>query len=335
MRARRTLRSTLAISALLLLALATIDPTSFAQGYLAGFVLLSMVPIGSLILLLMGGLTGGDWTTQLGPVLQRAARCLPLLLVAFIPIILLRPLIYSWPHDGAPGDVVRLYLNPLFFAARTLIGLLVLSLLSSRAAWRRQASAGVGLVAVAVILSILPVDWVLTLPPRATSAAFGLGFGIEQILAALGFCAVLAPQAGQRRANTDLAGLIVSAILGTVYFDFMQFLITWYGNIPDKVHWYASRTAGPWPEVDFAAFALGAAIPLLGILAPRIRGNPGALRIVGFMVLAGIVLHIAWWVLPAMTPWAWAPAMLSAASLGLFFASFDPVLPRTRLAHAP
>jgi hypothetical protein len=324
-----------ALGGVLLLILALIDPALFAQGYLIAFVLVSMVPIGSLLLLLVGGLTGGDWTAKTAPVLVRAARALPLLPLAFIPVILLRPFIYSWPGDGTPGDVGHLYLNPAFFAARTLLGLLVLSLLSWRNAWKRQTSSAIGLMVVAAILGLLPADWILTLPPRATSAAFGLGFGIEQLLAALGFCALLAPQGRSPRANADLAGLILAAILGTVYFSYMQFLITWYGNIPDKAHWYALRMAAPWPWLALGGFAIGAALPFLAILAPRVRHHAASLRVVGALVLVGTALHVTWLVLPALVPLAVGPAILSGATLGLIFASFELPLPRGRFAHVP
>jgi hypothetical protein len=324
-----------ALGSALLLFLAVIDPALFAQGYLAAFVLVSMVPIGSLTLLLVGGLTGGDWMAELKPVLVGAARALPLLPLAFIPIILLRPYIYPWPGDGTPADVARLYLNPAFFAARTLLGLLVLSVLSWRTAWTRQISSAIGLVVVAAILSLLPVDWMLTLRPRSTSAAFGLGFAIEQLLAALGFCALLAPQARSIRANADLAGLILAAILGTVYFGYMQFLITWYGNIPDKVNWYALRTAAPWPMLALGGFVAGAALPFLAMLAPRIRHHAAGMRGVGALVLTGTTLHVAWLVLPALAPLAAGPAIIAAATLALIFAGFEPPLPRWRFAHAP
>lgn len=334
MKSRRRAGVAAVLGSVVSLILAVIDPALFAQGYLAAFVLVSMVPIGSLILLLAGGLTSRDWTAELGPVLVRSARALPLLPLAFLPVILLRPLIYPWPGDGTPGDVAQLYLNPTFFAARTLLGLLVLCFLAWRNVWKRQASCAIGLVVAAVILSLLPADWVLTLRPRATSAAFGLGFAIEQLLAALGFCAVLAPQARSARANADLAGLILATILGTVYFGYMQFLITWYGNIPDKVHWYALRTAAPWPWLALGGFVVGAALPLLAMLAPRIRHHAAGMRVVGGLVLTGIALHVAWLVLPAMVALAVGPTIIAAVTLGLIFVSIEPLLPRGGLAYA-
>src|SRR5262249_60432847 len=113
---------------------------------------------------------------------------------------------------------------------------------------------GLGLLAHTVLLSVIPADWILTIYPGSTSAGFGIGFGIEQIFAALGFAAVLAPQGRSPRANGDLAGLLATALLGRVYFIYMQFIIIWYGNIPEKVHWYAIRADNGWASVALSSF---------------------------------------------------------------------------------
>jgi hypothetical protein len=275
-----------------------------------------MIPIGSLSLLLAHGISGGRWGSELAPVLVPAARTMPLLLLAFLPVLLFRPLIYDWNALKLPHDVLAGYLNPPFFDARTLLGLAVWSALAWSGAWRRPLGAALGLVADLILLSLLPADWILTIAPGSVSAGFGMGFGIEQMFAALAFVAVLAPQAAGRP-NRDLAGLLLATLLGTVYFLYMQFLITWYGNVPAKVHWYVARAGDVWSSVMLAAFSVGAALPFLAILSPAIRREPGALRIVGWLVLGGVVLHVGWLMLPAFGAPAILPAVFAACLLAL------------------
>src|SRR5262249_39647371 len=148
-------------------------------------------------------------------------------------------------------------------------------------AWRRPLTSGLGLVAHLILVSFIPADWVLTLRPGSTSAGFGFGFAIEQIGATFGLAAMLATQGDEPRACRDLAGLILSTLLGTTYFIYMQFIVVWYGNIPDKVHWYVVRSSNGWSLLALAAFALGAAIPFLAILSPAVRQDPTLLRCVG------------------------------------------------------
>jgi O-antigen/teichoic acid export membrane protein len=147
------------------------------------------------------------------------------------------------------------------------------------------------------------------------------------MFAALAFVAVLAPRGDDPRANRDLAGLIVTTLLGTVYFLYMQFLIDWYGNIPDKVKWYAARTAGRWPIVALLAFSLGAAIPFLAILNQEVRRNPALLRWVGGLILIGLALHIAWMTIPPAGLAVIVPAIVTAFVLTIFLLSTRHILP--------
>jgi hypothetical protein len=298
------------IAALAYLVAAIFAAQDAARGLLCAFVLASMVPIGSLALLLSHGVSGGRWGTDLAPVLVPAARSLPLLLVAALPILVFRSAIYSWDALHLEPDVRRFYLNAPFFDARTLVALALWSVLAWTGAYRTQLFAGIGLAAHLVLLTFLPADWVLTLPPGSTSAGFGAGFGVEQMYAALAFAAVVAPQGRDARANRDLAGLLVSTLLGTIYFAYMQFLIPWYGNIPEKVAWFAAR--GGWSAVVAAAFALGIALPFLLMLHPFMRRDPRGLRVVGVLVLSGAALHVAWLTAPAF-----GPAVLLFALLAL------------------
>ncbi len=303
--------------AVALLIIASVVGAVAARGCLSAFVLISMVPIGSLALLLVHGISGGRWGRDLAPVLIPAARCIPLLFVAFLPVLIFRSSIYQWRDLDLPQDVTRYYLNSPFFDVRTLVALAIWSTLAWCSAWRKELLAGLGLVAHLVLMTFIPADWVLTLPPGSTSAGFGFGYGIEQIGAALAFAAVLAPQGHDPRADSDLAGLLVSTLLGTVYFIYMQFIVIWYGNIPHKVHWYAARAEGGWPLLALAAFLVGAALPFLALLNPVVRREPVALRIVGCFVLSGIALHIAWLTVPALGAAALAPAVLATLAMAL------------------
>jgi hypothetical protein len=294
---------------------------SIARGWLYGFVLVSMAPIGGLTLLLVHGITGGRWGEDLAPCLVPTARAMPMLFLAFLPILAFRHLIYPWPDPDVPELVTRYYLFPAFFDTRTLLAIAVWTFMVWRRAWATPLAAGLGLTAHLVLMTFIPADWVLTLEPGTTSAAFGMSFGIEQIFAALALAAVLTPQGDDPRANRDLAGMMLSALLGTVYFVYVQFVIIWYGNIPEKVRWYVVRSAtAGWVTIAIAAFFLAAAIPFLSVLSRLVRQSPAALRVVGFSVLTGIALHIVWLTAPSLGTAMLLPAVFAALSIALVIA---------------
>src|SRR5205823_7909240 len=160
-----------AIAAAGLLALAMIDARTAASGWLAGFVFWSQIPLGSLALLMIHRLTGGRWGEQLAPALLPAAGATPLLFILMIPVLVAIPTLYPWAHgaSGAKPDAVANYLDFPWFTARSLIALAgwsILSFLLPRVGGRPgQLLAGVGLVFHCFIISLIAVDWVLTLEP--------------------------------------------------------------------------------------------------------------------------------------------------------------------------
>ena len=78
--------------------------------------------------------------------------------------------------------------------------------------------------------------------------------------------------------------MMLAALLGTMYFVYVQFAITWYGNLPHKVEWYATRMLGLWPLVAAAAFSLGAVAPFFMFTSPDVRHGRAALRVAGMCV---------------------------------------------------
>ncbi len=306
-----------------------------ARGWLYAFASISVVPLGSLGLLLVYGITGGRWGREFAPVLVPAARAVVLLIPLFVPILILRGAIYPWPDQGVPPDVARLYANGPLFAVRSLVGLAIWTFLAWSGAWRWPLTAGIGLALHLIILTFLPADWILSIQAHASSASFGMGFGVEQLLAALGFVALLAPQSGSEQASTDLAGIIIAGVLGTVYFGYTQFVVTWYGNVPEKIAWFVTRAEANWPLIVGLAFLSGAALPFLACLVPRIRHSRNRLRLVGLLVVMGVALHIVWLLIPTLglaALWLGLPAviLLTAATLGL-----APLLLITSNSHAP
>jgi hypothetical protein len=176
-------------------------------------------------------------------------------------------------------------------------------------------------VAHIVCSTFIPADWVLSVQPGAASAGFGFGFAIEQMYAALAVAAILAPQGQDPRANRDLAGMLISAFLGAMYFIYVQFVIIWYGNVPDKIRWYATRSVGWWPAVAGLAFSLGGLVPFLMLLNFQVRMSALWLRLVGILVAAGIALHLAWLIFPSLGAAAAFPGFFALIAIGclLFF----------------
>ncbi|MEO8215915.1 MAG: hypothetical protein ABI718_02420, partial [Acidobacteriota bacterium] len=103
-----------------------ISSSAFMRGYLVGFLFCISVSLGSVGVLMIQYLTGGDWAVMIRRILQAATKTIPLVALMFIPIIIGVPRVYVWSHpDVVQANEVLLhksgYLNIPFFTARAII----------------------------------------------------------------------------------------------------------------------------------------------------------------------------------------------------------------------
>lgn len=323
MNARR--RAALLIAAIVattaLVVTTVIAPRIAAAGWLIGFNYVSAIPLGSLALLLIHRLTGGRWGESLQPMLAPAAACIPLLALAFVPILIALPVLFPWAADASAvkPDVAQLYLNSPLFIARAAIAFIGWSVLAIALPWRSGRAgvltAALGLLFYSVTISLVSIDWVLSAEPAFISTSFGAGFAVMQLLAALAFAALIAPalSVGARR---DLGGLMLAVALGLTYIDFMALLVIWYGDLPDKVDWFVKRIDAPWRWVAAGAFIFGSVAPILLLFLARVRASLTALRVVAASFLCGLALYDAYLLAPVYGPWALATAALAVIAMG-------------------
>ncbi len=315
---------------------------ALARGWLLAWLTWSAVPVGSLVLILIHRVTGGRWGEALAPALRPAAALVPLAALAFLGVALGLAALYPWAADPGtvkPG-VAQLYLDPALFdlrAAVTLVGWSALALLCLAGRCGSLAAA-LGLSFYGLTISLVAVDWILSAEPHFTSSAFPASLALHQILAALAWAAVASPPGLDEERAADLAGLILATLLGVLYMGLMSYIVAWYGDLPEKSVWYLKRGSGPWLAVLLAALAAGGLLPFAALLFARIRQSAAALRVIGLLVLVGVALHLAWYVLPAYETGAGpaaAFAVLGVALLALLSVPVGRRLARIRQAGRP
>jgi len=308
--------------------------TAVLQGWLLALVFWSSLPIGALVLILIHRLTGGLWGDAMAPILVPTAITLPLFAILFVPVMAGLGHVYVWA--GHPGvvkpDVVANYLNLPGYVLRTLVAFVawtaVLLLVVRLGAGKLIAA--LGLAFHGLMVSIVAVDWVLSSDPRYTATAFGTQFAVQQLLAALAFTALFAPAIAPERARLDLGELMIATLVGNFYLGLMTLIVAWYGDQPDKAHWYLVRVESGWQWVILAAVILGAVLPFLVLLERKRRADAYWLRIAGASVLIGVLLHVAWWFGPAFAPGALIAAAGALVAIGAGF-----LLGWRRIAPAP
>jgi hypothetical protein len=276
---------------------------SLLRGWLVAFAIWSCIPIGSMTLLLIHRLTGGEWGHAAAPILRPAAAMVPLVMLAFVPVLIGMRDIYPWAADptAIPADVARWYLNEVSFVIRTLIALAGWSLLGVifAAGFGSRLLAGLGLAFFGLTISLVAVDWYLSLEPNYVASAFAATIAVQQLLAALAVAALIGGATIEGNVAGDIGGLLIATVLGVAYLELMTFVVAWYGDLPDKASWFLKRATSGWIAVLCGAVLLGAVLPFSMLLKKAVRDSPRGLRLAASLILFGTLLHFVWLLVPA------------------------------------
>jgi len=302
-----------------------VRPKTALQGWLIAFVFFSGIPLGSFALLLIHRLTGGRWGVAFAPALVAATATTPLLVLFFLPILFSLSTLYPWAADPSAlrPAVATLYLNHSAFILRSAVALIGWSVLALSIVRGRSTIvvAALGLVFHGVAISFIGVDWILSIEPTFASSSFAAAMAVQQMLAALAFVALTTGVHAEPRAREDLSALMTATLLGTVYLDYMSYVVIWYGNLPEKVAWYVIRGQGGWQWLLLANVMVGLVLPFCLLLTRRGRQSPVVLRAAAGLLLLGVFLHVVWLIAPAFDLSAIAASIVAVVALTCFAAA--------------
>jgi hypothetical protein len=308
-----------------LVVVAIFNPRAAAAGWLVGFTFWSQILLGSVLLLMIHRLTSGRWGEIIAPALIAAADSIPWLLILAIPIFVAIPSLYPWSKHVAAikPDVLSHYLNMPFFVGRSVIALggwtiLAFALLRLTGA-RGLLVAAIGLAFHCIAISSIAVDWYLSLEAPFTSSSFGASIAVIQLIAAMAWAVLLAPEAAADENVGDLGALLLAFLLGITYIDFMAVLVIWYGDLPHEEIWFVERGFMPWPILAAAAFILVSVVPIFLLMLSRVRTSRRLLRAIGAGVLIGVACYDVYLIAPPFGSFAIIPAILSLFAIGLAF----------------
>jgi hypothetical protein len=262
-----------------------------------------------------GEVTGARWIAAVRAELFAAGRLLPLL-AALFALAAFRLDRYGW--SASPGG----WLNPPFFVGRGLFVLALAALLAralAARALRRDAAARplaiAYLLAFAASQTLVAFDWIMSLSYPWVSSMLGMYFTVEALYAGLATAGLLfllgrrgvgARHPSWVAASRD-AGLLVfgfSVLWGGLFF--AQFLLLWYGNLPEEVSFIATRISA-WPTRALAPAFIAAcwATPFFLLLPARTKRSVPAVAAVALVILAGLLAERLFLSIPALRPGPW------------------------------
>jgi hypothetical protein len=304
----------LALLACLLLGLHA--PRQVLLSYLFAWLFWLAPALGSVGLLMVHALTGGDWGLALRPALLAASRRLPLMAVLLLPVLLGVALLFPWVDARATVDPnlarQRWWLNVPFFVIRAVV-VFALWLWLAHGMRRRLGApsagrfAAGGLIVYALTVSVAAIDWVVSLVPRWHSTTFGILLGTSQLLTAAGL-AIGVSVAGRgtatavwtsRRLN-DLGSILMVLVLAWGYLAFMDYLTVWIADLPSETVWYLPRVKTSWRWLGAFLVIFHLALPFAVLLSRQAKQRAAWLAGVAGWLFVAQIGYAAWLVLPGL-----------------------------------
>ena len=214
------------------------------------------------------------------------------------------------------------------------------------------------LIAYGWIFTLIAFDFFMSLNPHWFSSLAGGYYFIGNLFAGFALLAVVAVWARERlqlRAYVgphqlhDVGKLLFGFCILWAYMFWSQYLVIWFGDLPEETEFIAHRMQGAWAPLAWTVFALVFVIPFVVLLSRAVKTSPRGLTAIACVGLVGMWLERFILVSPSLwhgegVPLGVIELLVTAGVLGLFawcyttFLQTFPVLalsdPRLELASA-
>lgn len=331
------------------------DQATYAS-YLVGVFYALTIALGGLVFVLIQFASRAGWSVAVRRLAEHAAGTLPLFALLFVPLALGVQALYPWTdveHLDAILQGKTAFLNPTGWIVRGVAYVALWSLLGwyfrrrslaqdadARPETTRnlQSLSAPALIVFGVTVTFASFDWLMSIDPHWYSTIFGVYIFAGCMVAILAFLP-LVTIAGERWGDKpplagvvtlehyhDVGKLLFGFVVFWAYIAFSQFMLIWYGAIPEETAWYAERLHGSWRGATLALAIGHFVLPFFILLMRSVKRNRVQLAAVSVWLLVVHYLDLYWLVMPAVHPEGFAPRLTDLTAwigaTALFFAAF-------------
>ena len=274
----------------------------FFHAYVIGWSYIFSILIGVLWLVLLHHLVRGRWATAVRRICEMMTGAFPLVFVAglgfVIPLLAGYENLYYWAHPDAHDPVLNHHLHdklgwlsPWFFAVRYVVYGVAFTAISRYFAKKSMAqdesgdpklsetmriASGPAMIVYALVTCMAAFDILMSFAPKWYSTIYGVNFWGSACVGA--FAALALMVLGIQRTGRltlsinaehyhDIGKWMFAFTFFWAYTGFSQFMLQWYGNMPEETVWYKYRLFGEWQWVSIAMLVGFWAFPFVFLLS--------------------------------------------------------------------
>jgi hypothetical protein len=330
-RANQILLGLGALGILAFLAGLTVDAPRAWSGWLLGYAFFLFWGLCGLFFTALHHATGAVWSTVVRRLSEGMASYLPVAAVLFLVLLFGSGKLYAWAHaealHGLPLGTDKLaYLNTAFFSARNFAFLAVWILFgvvliknslkqdeSGDAAFSRK-SAKVAVVffpVFGITFTLAVFDLLMSLEPHWYSTIFGVYCFAGLFQSGMAFLAILAiwlrrqgHLEGIFNANhlQDIGNFMFAFAVFSAYIGFSQYMLIWYGNLPEETFYLIKRRDWPWGYIFLAIVFLRFFIPFFMLMGRDGKRNEKVMLAAASVIILGQFLDLYLLIGPVVSP---------------------------------
>jgi hypothetical protein len=272
--------------------------------------------IGAAFFLALQYITQSGWSAMFKRIPETMSGTMPVLAVLFLLMIPGLHSLYHWTHtEDVAADAILShkapYLNVPFFIIRSVVSFAVWILLIRvlRKLSKKEDELGglkwfeksefwskVLIFVIAITFSVITIDWVMSLEPHWYSTLFSLkGFLISfyHATALITLIVIILWKRGYYPAFNeshllDFSRYIFMLSIVWGYFTFSQFMLIWYGNIPEETEYYYHRWEHGFKWIFYFNIIVNWAVPFALLLS---RWADRQWRLVLFVAVLLVIGH--------------------------------------------
>lgn len=331
------------------------DPkTTWANYLLVNYYFLS-VAMGGAFFLVIQSITQSGWSSAFKRISEAIMSWVPFAAVFFILLWFGMKNLYTWAiNDTASLEHVvqhkSVFLNVPFFFARLVLYFILwiifirilrhLSIEEDHAEpansegimklfARTELYSKIFIFILAITFSLSAIDWIMSLDVKWFSTIFALKNLIAAFLHGVSVLALIVfilykkgyfPFLNEYHLH-DFARYIFMFSIIWGYFWFAQFMIIWYGNIPEETTYFIARWKDGWKTMFFLEIGLNWFVPFMVLLPVKTCRNMTVITAVIVVLIIGQYIDLFNQVIPGTTgalKFGWIAAGTFLGYAGLF-----------------
>ena len=181
--------------------------------------------------------------------------------------------------------------------------------------------APIGMLLFALSVSLAGMDLLMSLEPFWYSTMFGVyffaGCVVSFFAAMLVYSYLLQRQGLAKEISVehfhDMGKFMFAFVVFWAYVSFSQYMLIWYGNLPEETIWFEERLTGHWTGVSIWLLLGHFVIPFLGIMSRHVKRRPAVIALAAVWVLAMHYCDLFWIALPSTTGGSFPVPLLDMA----------------------